>query len=261
MAAAVTPGACNHPTARWLLNGCVCDHGHVDLRPGGSRRERAPSLQHLWTVCQRRRRFPRGVVVWPALPLDEVLASCGAGEREVSVSHRRGARNARVVRGAPPARPGRSEIISSTSYSSSSISATLCLPRWPAGRTQPSHTVHAPTHTRGVGWTLLDVLIRTSAWDTGKTQLRGGKSRKIHICLIHITSQQDWWRSQGLGGATWVGGRRRRRDACTRSGRGRRERRGEAAPPPPGARGAMREKQRRGHRGSLDLAVAPVTPY
>ena len=77
----------------------------------------------------------------------------------VSVSHRRAARGA----GPPPARPRRSERISSTSYSSSSISATLCLPRWPAARIQPSHSVHAPTHTRGVGWTCLDLLIRVSA--------------------------------------------------------------------------------------------------
>ena len=156
MAAAVAPGACSRAAARRRLNSCACAHGHVARRPGGSRRERrAPSLQHLWAVRQRRRRFPRGVVVRPALPLDEVLGSCRASERAVSVSHRRGARGARVVRGAPPARPRRSEIISSTSYSSSSISATLCLPRWPAARIQPSHTVHAPTHTRGVGWTWL----------------------------------------------------------------------------------------------------------
>jgi hypothetical protein len=91
---------------------------------------------------------------------------------------------------------------------------------------------------------LLDVLIRTSAWDTGKTQLRGG------ISTI---------KAQGCD----VGGWETAEARCVHAerGRGRRERRGEAAPPPPGARGAMREKQRRGHRGSLDLAVAPVTPY
>ena len=175
MAAAVAPGACSRAAARRRLNSCACAHGHVARRPGGSRRVRAPSLQHLWAVRQRRRRFPRGVVVRPALPLDEVLGSCRASERAVSVSHRRGARGARVVRGAPPARPRRSEIISSTSYSSSSISATLCLPRWPAARIQPSHTVHAPTHTRGVGWTWLDLLISKRLLRTLARQFwRGG---------------------------------------------------------------------------------------
>ena len=177
-----TMAACSSPAARRLVNGCVGARCHLlARRPGGFCRARAPSLQHLWTVCQRRRCLPRGVVEWPTLPLDEVLASCRAGERSgLSLTPPCRAWRARGAGPPPPARPRRSERISSTSYSSSSISATLCSPRWPAGRIQPSHSVHAPTHMRGVGWTCLDLLIRASAWMWSRAgQLEGENPRTI----------------------------------------------------------------------------------